>query len=404
MVFGNLVVLDLSQVFAGPLATRLFAELGATVIKVERPTGDISRQLPWRLGGRSGYFVQQNRGKLGAALDLSTDAGAQLLWSLIDHADVLVDGFAPGVLAGFGFSREALMQRNTRLVLCELSAMGRSGVLGTLRGYDAIGASFAGVAYTSSTITNPPAMPSVAMGDAMMGICAYGGIVTALYQREHTGKGQLVDVSLVDAYIQSHSNNLENYSLSGGTVDARRVSGHNASVCPSGVWRAPGDTWIYIVALSNQEWVRICACIGRPELANDPDFRTNEARVAHRDDVVKLLQDWIDSCGDRDTAVDRFLAGGVPAAPVLSIGEVIAQPHLLERGTVEIVTDEVLGSFAVPGPPFRLSGAPRADIAPAPGLGEHNRQVFEDYAGVSAETVAACEAAGILVSRAGDGG
>jgi CoA:oxalate CoA-transferase len=373
MVFQNLVVLDLSQVFAGPLVTRVFAEFGATVIKVERPTGDISRQLPWRLGGRSGYFTQQNRGKLGVSADLRTDAGRQLLWDLIGHADVLVDGFAPGVLAGFGFSRQAMFARNERLVLCELSAVGRSGALGGLRGYDAIGASFSGVAYTSSTVDHPPAMPSVAMGDAMMGLCAYGGILTALYDRERTGKGQLVDVSLVDAYIQSHSNNLENFSLSGGKTDARRISGHNASVCPSGVWSAPGGKWIYIVALSNEEWGRIARCIGRPELAASPDFATNEARVAHRDAVVALLQEWIDSCGDRDTAVDLFIASGVPAAPVLSIGEVISHPHLLERGSVEIVTDEVLGSFAVPGPPFRLSAAQRTALAPAPALGEHNQ-------------------------------
>jgi len=395
-VFEGTAVLDLSQVFAGPLASRLFAELGATVIKVERPGGEVSRQLPWRINGRSGYFVQQNRGKFGVCIDLQTDEGKVLLWRLIERVDVLIDGFGPGVLERFGFSYQEMASRNDGLIVCEMSALGRSGPLGSVRGYDPIGACYSGVAYTTSSADEPPVIPSVAMGDAMMALSAYGGIVTALYERVKSGKGQRVDVSIVDSYIQAHSSNLEGYSLSGGRQESRPVRGQNATVCPSGAFLAPDGKWMYVVALSNQEWERICHCIGRPEIATDPGFSTNEARVARRSEVIDMVQAWIDRCGDRATALAALMDAGVAAAPVLSIGEVIEDAHLRERGTVEMATDEVLGSFAVPGPPFRLSRSERTKLGPAPGLGEHNRMVFETYGGLTSSEIDAAGLSGAI--------
>jgi crotonobetainyl-CoA:carnitine CoA-transferase CaiB-like acyl-CoA transferase len=386
-LFDDLLVLDLSQVFAGPLASRLLAELGATVIKVERPGGEVSRQLPWRVNGRSGYFVQQNRGKLGVGIDLKTEGGRDLLWSLVEQADVLIDGFAPGTLEKYGFSYPSMSARNQRIIVCELSALGRDGPLGRARGYDQIGACYSGVAYTTSSGDAPPIMPSVAMGDAMMALCAYGGIVTALYERIQSGSGQRVDVSLVDGYIQAHSNNLEGYSLSGGQLESRPVGGQNATVCPSGVFHTPDNRWMYIVALSNQEWIRLCKCMGDPRLADDPTLKTNEGRVANRSRVISLLQNWIDQCGSRSAALDILMKGGIAAAPVLSIGEVIDEPQLRFRGSVRMIHDDALGDFAVPGPPFRLSRTKRSSLTAAPSLGEHNREVFERYGGLALEEI-----------------
>lgn len=396
----GIIVLELSQVFAGPLAARLLAEMGATVIKVERPpAGDSSRQQLWRVGGRSGYFVQQNRGKHGVSIDLRSAEGTELLWRLVERADVLLDGFRPGVLRDFGFTYETMSARNPRIIVCELSALGRTGELGSVRGYDQVGACYSGVAYTSSDGAGGPSiMPSVALGDSAMGLSAYAGILSALYAARDTGQGQLVEVSLVDAYIQSHSSNLEAYSLSGGQINARPVNGQNAYICPAGVFRTPDDRELYIVAMSNHEWVRLAACIGRPELGTDPRFDSNENRIAHRSEVLELLNDWLAGFPTRDAAVQVLRQAGVVSAPVLDIGEVIDNPHLRARGTVEMIRDDVLGEFAVPGPPFRLSRSGRATLGPAPGLGEHNRQVLADVVGLSDEEITRYIEAGAMVA------
>jgi crotonobetainyl-CoA:carnitine CoA-transferase CaiB-like acyl-CoA transferase len=383
-VLEGIVVLELSQVFAGPLAARLLAEMGATVIKVERPSGDVSRQQLWRVNGRSGYFVQQNRGKYGVALDLRLPEGVELLWKLVERADVLIDGFGPGVLQKFGFTYETMSARNERIIVCELSALGRSGELGAVRGYDQVGACYSGVAYTSSDGSGGPSiMPSVALGDSAMGLSAYAGILSALYAARDTGRGQRVDVSLVDAYIQSHSSNLEAYSLSGGQINARPVDGQNAYICPAGVFKTADDRELYIVAMSNHEWVRLAQCIGRPELGADPRYESNEARIAHRPEVLALLNEWLAGFATRDAAVDVLRKAGVVSAPVLDIGEVIENPHLRARGTVEMIQDPALGEFAVPGPPFRLSASRRAELRPAPDLGRDNQEIFVRFGGLT---------------------
>lgn len=395
-MFDDLLVLDLSQVFAGPLASRLLAELGATVIKVERPGGEVSRQLPWRISGRSGYFVQQNRGKLGVGLDLKTEVGRDLLWKLVERADVLIDGFAPGTLQKYGYSYSSMSARNERIIVCELSALGRDGPLGRARGYDQIGACYSGVAYTTSSGEAAPIMPSVAMGDAMMALCAYGGIVTALYERLQSGSGQRVDVSLVDGYIQAHSNNLEGYSLSDGELESRPVDGQNATVCPSGVFHTPDKKWMYIVALSNQEWLRLCKCMGDSQLAVDSTLKTNEGRVANRPRVISAIQNWIDRCGSRRAALELLMAAGIAAAPVLSIGEVIDEPQLRFRESVRIIHDDVLGDFAVPGLPFRLSRTSLTELGTAPTLGEHNHAVLERYANLDTEEINNAQRSGAI--------
>lgn len=396
----GIVVLELSQVFAGPLAARLLAEMGATVIKVERPSGDVSRQQLWRVNGRSGYFVQQNRGKYGVSLDLRRAEGVELLWRLIERADVVIDGFGPGVLEKFGFTYQTMSARNERIIVCQLSALGRTGELGAVRGYDQVGACYSGVAYTSSDGAGGPSiMPSVALGDSAMGLSAYAGILSALYAVRNTGHGQCVEVSLVDAYIQSHSSNLEAYSLSGGHINARPVNGQNAYICPAGVFKTADDRELYIVAMSNHEWVRLAQCIGRPELGNDPRYDSNENRIAHRAEVLTLLNEWLAGFPTRDEAVEVLRQAGVVSAPVLDIGEVIENPHLRARGTVEMIQDAALGEFAVPGPPFRLSVSGRAALRPAPGLGADNREVFVRFGGLTDEELADYAAAGALAAE-----
>src|SRR5262249_37671783 len=160
--------------------------------------------------------------------------------------------------AKYGFNYDTMSARNERIIVCELSALGRSGELGKVRGYDQVGACYSGVAYTASGGAGGPSiMPSVALGDSATGLSSYAGILSALYEARDTGRGQLVEVSLVDAYIQSHSSNLEAFSLSGGQINARPVNGQNAYICPGGVFKTPDGRELYIVAMSNHEWVRV---------------------------------------------------------------------------------------------------------------------------------------------------
>lgn len=401
-MFEGIVVLDVSQVFAGPLAARLLAEGGATVIKVERPPGgDVSRQLRYRKNDRSGYYVQQNRGKQSICLDLAEEQGRDVLWRLIDAADVLIDGFAPGALARLGFGFDIVAARNPRIIVCELSTLGRDGTASTVRGYDPIGACYAGVAYTAADTTGLPILPSVAMGDAMMGLSAFGGISAALFDRVRTDRGQRVDVSLVDSYIQAHSANLEVFSLSGGEGNYRTVGGQNATSCPVGPFLGPDGSYLFIACVSTDDWLRLCRCMRAEDLESDPGLRTAEGRVARRGDIVERIGAWLATRTSSAAALEELAAAGVVAAPVLSVGEAIHLPANRARGTVQIVSDRDLGEFAVPGPPIRYSGSTSpAQPLTAPALGEHSRHICTTYGGLSEAEVDQLFAAGVLTGDA----
>jgi crotonobetainyl-CoA:carnitine CoA-transferase CaiB-like acyl-CoA transferase len=388
-------VLDFSQVLAGPTLTRLMAEMGAEVIKVELPPGgDRSRHLPYLRDGRSGYFVQQNRGKKSLCIDLTNPAGHAIVRELVSAVDVMVENFAPGVIARHGLGYETVSALNPRLVMCSISLCGQAGPSSYKPGFDHIGASLAGVLDMTGEADGPPLLNTMGIGDVSTGVHGLSAVLAALLYRERTGKGQWVDVSLVDTYFHYHDLSAQALSLSEGTIKPRRSGGHHYLVTPGGIFKSR-EGYIFVVALDHQ-WAALCRTMGRPELIDDPRYKTNAVRAQNASAVIKIIEEWLQAQSSDEEAMRRLDENRVPNAPVLSVEQAMNHPQLRARRTVRKIHDRVLGEFQVPGFPLRFSEFPGELTLEAPFLGEHNREVLEKYLGYSASRVKGLEAAGVL--------
>jgi crotonobetainyl-CoA:carnitine CoA-transferase CaiB-like acyl-CoA transferase len=387
--------LDFSQVLAGPTVTRLMAEMGAEVIKIELPPGgDRSRRLPYLRDGRSGYFVQQNRGKKSVCVDLNNPRGFAVVRELVAAVDVMVENFAPGVIARHGLGYEAVSAINPRLVMCSISLCGQKGPSAFKPGFDHIGASLAGVLDMTGEADGPPLLNTMGIGDISTGVHGFSAVLAALLRRERTGKGQWVDVSLVDTYFHYHDLSAQALSLSGGAIKPRRSGGHHYMVTPGGIFKSR-EGYIFVVALDHQ-WPDLCRAMDRPELADDARFKTIAARTQNAREVIRIIEDWLQAQKSDQAALERLDACRVPNAPVLSVEQAVNHPQLRERRTVRQIHDRVLGEFQVPGFPLRFSEFPGELELEAPFLGEHNAEVLETYLGYSRAQIEELERAGIL--------
>jgi crotonobetainyl-CoA:carnitine CoA-transferase CaiB-like acyl-CoA transferase len=374
---AGLRVLDLSRVLAGPLCTQLLADLGAEVVKVERPgTGDDTRSWgpPWAEGpaGReSAYFLCANRGKRSAAVDLATGEGRALVRSLALEADVVVENFAPGTLERWGLGYEALAGDNPGLVLCSITGYPSEGAEAGRPGYDfALQARTGWMAITGEP-AGEPVKAGVAVVDVLSGQYAAIGILAALRERERSGRGQRIEVSLFDAGIAGLVN-VAQAALVTGREPARWGNGH-ATIVPYQAFRASDRS--FVVAVGNDaQWRRLCAAVGADVLAEDARLATNPGRIEHRQLVVDALAAIFrtESAGRWLRALDD---AGVPCAPVQGVGEALADPAA--RGGWEM-EGRSFGRVATVRSPLQLSRTPAAPGRPAPALGEHTAEVERD--------------------------
>ena len=389
-------VLDFTQVLAGPTVTRLMAEMGAEIIKVELPPGgDHSRHLPFSRDGRSGYFVQQNRGKKSLCVDLKRPEGAAIVCDLVPKVDVVVENFAPGVIKRLGFGYDAVRELNPAIVMASISLLGQHGELSYKPGYDHVGAAYAGVIDITGYPDRTPVFTTMGMGDVGTGVHTFSAVLTALLHRERTGRGQYIDISLVDCYFHYHDLNVQLISLSGGERGPRRNGPHHFMVCPAGTFKSR-DGYVFIVAL-DQQWPGLARAIGRPELAGDPRFSTNAARAERSAEVIAMIEQWLQEQPNDEAAMRAFDRNRVPIAPVLSVERAMANPHLRQRRTVRKIRDRFLGEFDAPGFPLRFSEFPGELALEAPTLGEHNEMVLRAHLDYSAERIARLHAEGVLV-------
>ena len=388
-------VLDMTHVLAGPSATRLMAEMGAEVIKVESPPlGDVVRVLPAIKNGRSGYYLQQNRGKQSICIDLKTDEGKAIVADLIKQSDVFIENFAPGVIGRFGFSWEKVRALNPKIIMCSISAFGQQGQLSALPGFDYIAQAYSGIMGMIGDPDGPPSFPMAGIGDVMTGVHAAAAIGFSLLHVERGGEGQFLDISLLDAYTHCHELNVQLYSATEGEVEPTRSGHHHYAVCPLGLFKGR-DKYICIIALQPQ-WPSVCRAIGRPELIDDERYDTNEKRVAVAAEVIEIVQAWC-SAQDSDEAILAALeAERVPCAPVLTIADLVKHPHMLEAGTIRTVEDTKLGKIQIPGMPLRFSGFEHNQPLQAAYLGEHNHTVMRQLLGMDDAKIAALQEQGIL--------
>ena len=376
-------VLDFTQFIAGPTVTRLLAEMGAEVIKVElAPGGDPLRTMYVIKDGRSSLFVQHNRGKMSLCLDAKSAAGREILADLARTADVIVENFTPGAIARLGLGYDAVREINPRIIMCSISGFGQSGPLADKPGFDTLGASYAGIIDMNGSADGPPCPPGAAVGDVTAGLNGAASIGFALLHRERTGRGQYLDISLLDTYFHSHDCSVQAFSTSGGAMQPRRTGPNVPGYAPAGVFQGKSRP-IVIMGITSAQWKSLCKVIGRPELGDNPNFSTSTQRIEYMPMIRELIQKWLDLASSDEECIRLLEENRIPVAPVLTVAEAVNHPHLRQRGTVTTVRDRVLGAFDVPASPWRFSEFPGSPDLQAPFLGEHNATILKRHLGYS---------------------
>ena len=368
-------VVDLSRVLAGPLATMVLADLGADVIKVERPgTGDDTRAWgPPFVDGDAAYFLSLNRNKRSIALDLLSPEGADVVRRLAARSDVLIENFRPGLMDRFGLGLVALRDANPRLVTCSLTAFGEDGGESASRpGYDIIVQALSGLMSITGERDGEPTKVGVALLDVITGLYAAIGIQAALVERDRTGRGRHVSVSLFDASVAALVNQAANHLL-GGTVPGPLGSEH-PNIVPYQVFHASDRP--FILAAGNDKLFRAaCGVVGRTDLAGDRRFATNDARVAHREALIPQLRTAFSGRPAADWLED-LEAAGVPCAPIRRLDEVFASPE--GAATVQTVDDPGRGPFRLVANPIRIDGAVAPVRRAPPRIGEHTEEIMRE--------------------------
>jgi len=381
-------VLDLSRVLAGPWATQMLGDLGADVVKVERPgVGDDTRAWgpPWLEagengggGGMSAYFTCANRNKRSVAIDLSSSDGQALVRRLAMRADVLVENFKVGGLAPYGLDHASLSRDHPGLIYCSITGFGQSGPYAQRPGYDFLVQGMGGLmSVTGQADGEPgggPMKVGVALVDVMTGLYASNAILAALQHRHRTGEGQHIDVALLDVQVAALANQAANHLVS-GKVPQRMGNAHPNIVPYQDFPTADGHM---ILTVGNEgQFQRLCAVAGHPQWASDPRFQTNAARVRHREELVALLRA---ETVKRETGqwIEALEAAGVPCGPINDIAQVFSDPQVVARG-LRVQMQGPDGEVSVVANPLRLSASPVSYERAPPALGAHNPEVIRDW-------------------------
>ena len=395
----GITVLDFTQYLAGPSCTRLLVEMGADVIKVEFPPyGDPVRLFPPRKNDRSAYHVQQNRGKRSLSVDLTRPEGLDLVKELIPEVDVVVENYSPGVMERRGLGYANLKAINPSVIMVSISGFGQTGPLREKPAFDFIAQAYSGLMHMTGEPDGPPMLIGAGIADTATGVHAFAALGYALYRRDRTGVGSHLDIGMVDSVYHMQESAVSGPSLSEGNVTAMRSGRHYQPASPAGIFKGP-ESWIVVIALENQI-KNLWQAMGRVELGDDPRFTTDTSRLANRDDLTVLIEDWMSHFGTDQDVLDVLEEHRVPCGPVVEPVKLAeTHPHFLERGTVREVTDPLAGSMLIPGFPLRFSDAPDLPDLVAAEVGEHNQAVLEDLLGMDAQSVDALEQDGILYRR-----
>jgi crotonobetainyl-CoA:carnitine CoA-transferase CaiB-like acyl-CoA transferase len=391
----GLRIVDLTRIVAGPLATQIFADYGALVIKIEQPgIGDDSRHWapPRAADGQASYFFSVNRGKKSVAVDLKHPRGRGLVADLARQADVLIENFTPGTAERLGLGHAALRVDNPRLVYCSISGFGATGPYRERAGYDAILQGMTGLMSITGEPDGPPVKVGVALIDAITALYAHGAILAALHHRERTGEGQYLELSLMECGIAALINAATAY-LVAGEVQGRWGSAH-PSLVPYQAFRAR-DGYFIVGAGNERLWKAFCEVLGAPEWADDPRYDSNAKRVGRRAELVSLIEGLLAARG-RDAWVAAFAAAGLPAGPINDIAQVFADPQVAHREMAVAVEHPTAGRVRLPGIPVKFAGTPARIQGPPPLLGEHTDEVLRDVLGLTDDAVTALRAEGAI--------
>lgn len=385
-------VIDLSRILAGPYCTMILADLGAEVIKIEEPThGDEARGIGPFLGGVSAYFLSINRGKKSVAVNLKDPRGRDLVKALIARADILVENFRPGTMDRLGLDYETLARLNPGLIYAACSGFGQTGPYRSRGAYDMVIQGMGGVMSITGEPGGRPLKTGPAIGDLTAALFTAIGVLAALQARERTGKGQLVDIGMLDCQVALLENAVIRYTAAGevpGPLGAR-----HPSIAPFEAFEAK-DGYV-IFAVGTPHWEPFCRVIGHEELLEDPRFATNALRAANHG----ALQPFIAEVAKTKT-VEEWMAimekAGVPCGPINTIDKVVADPQVQARGMIAAIHHPGVGAVRMPGSPLKLSRTPSRVDRPAPRLGEHTTEILKAWLGLSGEAIGALQQQGVI--------
>lgn len=391
--FADVTVVDLGQIYNGPYATLLMALAGANVIKVEPLTGENLRGRG-RVAGAGAPFAMLNSNKKDVTLNLKEPDGVALLEKMVARADVFVENFRPGVTDKLGIGPGRLRGINPSLIYASGSGYGSTGPYRDLPAMDLTIQAMSGAMAVTGFPDREPVKAGPAISDFLGGIHLYGAIATALYQREKTGHGTTVEAAMLDSVYPSLMSSLGLFFGSTGETPTRTGNRHSGMAeSPYNVYPA-SDGYVALICVSDAHWRTLTTVMGKPELGTEPGYATRVSRVERIDEIDLLVTEWSQKLSKQEIA-DLLNAAGVPSAPVREISEVVADPHLRQRGMLREMDHPDLGPLVVPHSPLRV-GDYSAELIPSPRLGQHNESVYCNWLGLDADALRDLQDRGVV--------
>ena len=390
----GITVLDLTRVLAGPFCSMMMADMGANVIKIEETgKGADERQMGPFVNGESVYYMNLNRNKKGVSLNLKSPKGKQIFKDLVKKADVVLENYRPGTMAKLGLGYEVLSEINPGIIYAAVSGFGQYGPYTKRPGYDIISQAMSGLMSTTGWPGGAPTRTGTAMGDVLGGLSVTIGILSAIYNRSHTGRGQVVDVALVDSAVASLEI-INMIYLAEGRLP-QRIGNRYESVYPYDSFQAKDD--LVIIGGGNDKlWSLFAKHIGHPELVDHPDYARTRDRVKNHVAVKEIVEAWTKNKTVAEI-VEELLAAGIPAAPIYNIDQVVADPHI--AGAREMFVETVhpkAGPLKLTGSHIKFSETKSAIRATSPGLGEHNEEILSSMLGMSKAEIDELKSEGVI--------
>ncbi|MFZ5633899.1 MAG: CaiB/BaiF CoA transferase family protein [Bacillota bacterium] len=390
---NGIIVLDLTKVLAGPFCSMQLADFGATVIKIEPPgLGDDSRHIGPHVKGESTYFVSVNRNKKSVTLNLKSSKGVDIFRGMVKKADVLVENFRPGTMEKMGLGYESISGINPRIIYASGSGFGQTGPYREKPAYDPIVQSLGGIMSVTGDPGGHPVRVGVSIGDLAAGLYLTQGILLALLNREKTGRGQHIDVAMLDCQVALLENHIARYLIAGQIP--RPVGNRHPSFAPFGSF-ATADGHITIAAGNNKLWALLCKVLGKPHLASDPRFATNADRAANYDEMEREMVAVLKNQTSAHWAsvLDR---AGIPCGPIQTVEQVIDHPQVRAREMIVEQFHPVLGKVTVAGIPVKMSATPGRVKDPAPLLGQHTEEVLKGLMGLDDHAIRSLKDEGVI--------
>jgi len=392
-------VVDLSHVLAAPTTSMYLADLGAEVIHIEREIGDDAREFGPFVGGhdknRSAYFISLNRNKKSLVLDLKSQKGRDILRELIQASDVVLENFRPDTMEKLGFGWADLQKINPRVICCSICGFGHDSLPenGSRPAYDMVAQAYSGLMSITGPEGGPPCRVGSSVGDIIAGMQATIGILAALRYRERSGRGQYVDIAMVDSLFSVLENAVARYVNTGEVPGP--LGGAHPSITPFQGFQTKDGQWV-IAAIGNDKlWAQYCDLLGRRELINHPKFKTNPLRCDNRRELIPILQGEMQKKTAQEW-FDIFERHAIPYSPINTLKQICEDPHIAHRNMLVEIDQPIVGKMRVCASPLKLSETPGEVYAPAPMLGEHSAQVLHEVLGYSREKIAQLQNEGVI--------